>query len=533
MAVTPTEPDLQGQQVMTAQVTEATLQSRGVGHSTLEGESQGPDYGRQQSQPPQLPNGVARASPTSSVRTVDGIESLPYSPQVDPATRPAQAFFQEAWPAQPQNADVGSSDSRSAEGVPAAFRWMHRLGDFLRSQSAMETFTTMTRQQLVTPAAGGGSFVLQQQRVQRTTSPSASRSGGHVEEVTGERAGTEQFPGNGNPPLFGRSAARRMEDWANQAPLLHGPPARPTIRDDVSSNSIPREVVEEEVRRQVQLALQGQQQGMKELREENQRLRERLEVTPSRPAPTSSRDPAPGDNRAYTADLGVSGGDRAFTHGQAVPEDNRAYAADLGVSGGDRAFTHSQAVPGDNRAYAADLGVSGGDRAFTHSQAVPGDNRAYAADLGVSGGDRAFTHSQAVPGDNRAYAADRGVSGGDRAFTRSQAVPEDSRAYTADRGVSGGDRAFVHSQIVPEDSRAYTADRGVSGGDRAFTRSQSVPEDSRAYAADRGVSVGDRAWMQLQGRRERGDVQVSDGRRDESLLESTGVQQLGGPLFEA
>ena len=121
MAVTPTEPDLQGQQVMTAQVTEATLQSRGVGHSTLEGESQGPDYGRQQSQPPQLPNGVARASPTSSVRTVDGIESLPYSPQVDPATRPAQAFFQEAWPAQPQNADVGSSDSRSAEGVPAAF----------------------------------------------------------------------------------------------------------------------------------------------------------------------------------------------------------------------------------------------------------------------------------------------------------------------------------------------------------------------------------------------------------------------------
>ena len=281
MAVTPTEPDREGQQVMTAQVTEATLQSRGVGQSTLEGESQGPDYGRQQPQPPQLPNGVARASPTSSVRTVDGMESLPYSPQVDPVTRPTQAFFQEAWPAQPQNADVGSSDSRSAEGVPAAFRWMHRLGDFLRSHSAMETFTTMTRQQLVTPAAGGGSFVLQQQRVQRTTSPSASRSGGHVDEVTSERAGTEQFPGKGNPPLFGRSAARRMEDWASQAPLLHGPPARPTIRDDVSSNSIPREVVEEEVRRQVQLALQGQQQGMKELREENQRLKEQLEVTDS------------------------------------------------------------------------------------------------------------------------------------------------------------------------------------------------------------------------------------------------------------
>ena len=242
---------------MTAQLTEATPPSRGVGQSTLEGESQGPDYGRQRFQPPQLPNGVARASPTSSARTAAGIESLPYSPQMDSATRPTQAFFQEAWPAQPQGADVGSSDSRGAEGVPAAIRWMHRLGDFLRSHSVMETFTTMTRQRMVTPAAGGGSFILQKQRVQRTTSPPASRSGIHVEEATSERAGTEQFPGNENPPLFGRSAARRMEDWANQAPLLHGPPSRPTIRDDVSSNSIPHEVVEEEVRRQVQLALQS------------------------------------------------------------------------------------------------------------------------------------------------------------------------------------------------------------------------------------------------------------------------------------
>ena len=82
---------------------------------------------------------------------------------MDSATRPTQAFFQEAWPAQPQGADVGSSDSRGAEGVPAAIRWMHRLGDFLRSHSVMETFTTMTRQRMVTPAAGGGSFILQKQ----------------------------------------------------------------------------------------------------------------------------------------------------------------------------------------------------------------------------------------------------------------------------------------------------------------------------------------------------------------------------------
>ena len=37
MADAPNEPDLTGQQVMTAQVTEATPLSRGVGQSTLEG----------------------------------------------------------------------------------------------------------------------------------------------------------------------------------------------------------------------------------------------------------------------------------------------------------------------------------------------------------------------------------------------------------------------------------------------------------------------------------------------------------------
>ena len=239
-----------------------------------------------------------------------------------------------------------------------------------------------------------------------------------MEEVTGERAGTEQFPGNGNPPLFGRSAARRMEDWANQAPLLHGPPARPTIRDDVSSNSIPREVVEEEVRRQVQLALQGQQQGMKELREENQRLRERLEVTPSRPAPTSSRDPVPGDTIGLTLQM---------LEYQAVVgplHTVKLYQKTIGLT---LQILEYQAVIGPLhtvKLYQVTIGLT---LQILEYQAVIGP----------------FTHSQAVPGDNRAYAADRGVSGGDRAFTRSQAVPEDSRAYTADRGVSGGDRAFV------------------------------------------------------------------------------------------
>ena len=58
-----------------------------------------------------------------------------------------------------------------------------------------------------------------------------------------------------------------MEGWLQRAPLLHGtqPPERPAT-DPGSSASIPREVVQEEVRRQAQEALGGQQRRMEELR---------------------------------------------------------------------------------------------------------------------------------------------------------------------------------------------------------------------------------------------------------------------------
>ena len=63
-----------------------------------------------------------------------------------------------------------------------------------------------------------------------------------------------------NPPLFGRHAKRAMEAWHTQAPLLHGPRAT-TATDEQSSDSIPRDLVESEVRRQIQEALRAQQQG--------------------------------------------------------------------------------------------------------------------------------------------------------------------------------------------------------------------------------------------------------------------------------
>ena len=84
----------------------------------------------------QLPNGVVRSSRASD--SPAGMESLPYSPAALPHNREATAV-------------LGSAETRYIGDVPAALRvrWMQRLGDFFRQHPAMETFTTMTRQQFV------------------------------------------------------------------------------------------------------------------------------------------------------------------------------------------------------------------------------------------------------------------------------------------------------------------------------------------------------------------------------------------------
>ena len=98
----------------------------------------------------QLPNGVVRSSRASD--SPAGMESLPYSPAALPHNREATAVLAEAWPS------------------PAADRWVRFCRDtlhlamcqplyvcggcsawetFFRQHPAMETFTTMTRQQFV------------------------------------------------------------------------------------------------------------------------------------------------------------------------------------------------------------------------------------------------------------------------------------------------------------------------------------------------------------------------------------------------
>ncbi|CAE7806981.1 unnamed protein product [Symbiodinium sp. CCMP2592] len=128
-----------------------------------------------------------------------------------------------------------SGTPRPAAFSPTTFPWVSRLGEFLRTHvpGAVETRTTLTRQQAA-----------------------------------------DVPPGEPDPPLFGPGARRVMEGRLQRAPLLHGTQAveRPST-DPGSSNSIPREVVQEEVRRQVTEALGMHQRYMDELREENRRLR--------------------------------------------------------------------------------------------------------------------------------------------------------------------------------------------------------------------------------------------------------------------
>ena len=471
MASSPAEHDPRGQQVMTAQSTNAASQGERESHARLEGEVEGPNYER-----PQLPNGVVHRSSRAEPQ-VD-IESLPYSPGVRPSDRAAQAFLEEAWPAQPHDIGHGrAAGARDLDEVPAAFRWMQRLGEFFRHHPAMETLTTMTRQQIVGTSGSSTGFLVQQQ-VQHTsqpTSPKVDSAGAH-----GDAAASVSK----DSPLFGRSAQRVMESWPGQALLLYGPQRSSPGTDDGSSASIPRELVEAEVRRQVQEALKAQQQGLDSLRQENQQLREQIRRSPA----------VPHGDRAQRTSHGVPGGDRAF-YNPTVPEEDRALSTQS-VPGSDRA-PYNSAVPQGDRAQHTSHGVPGGDRAF-YNPVVPEGDRALSTQS-VPGSDRALYNS-AVPQGDRAQHTSHGVPGGDRALYNS-AVPEGDRALST-QSVSGGDRALYNpavphedrassNQGLPQGNRAQHTSRGVLGGEWA-SRVPDVPDGDRAQHTSRGVPGGDR-----------------------------------------
>ena len=500
MASTSPEAGLRDQQVMSAQSTINPPQGVDGAVARMEGETTGPDYAGQRAVRPQLPNGVLRASPTSSPEVE--IQSLPYSPTRPTGAGEQSGFLGEVWPAQPEPQGAARAETRSIEELPAAMRWMHRLGDFLRQHTAME-FTTTTRRQIMGSSTTGSGFMVQQQ-VQRTTA--------HPHTPVADSRATRGDPGVSvpgheeiDPPLFGRGALRAMESWPKQAPLLHGASRGSAATDDASSASIPRELVEAEVRRQVREALQTQQRGLEELRAENQRLktqlmagRESLEAV--FPAPSVHEVPA-GNRAQQHSSHGVLGGDRAFSRDTELRAADRAYLQRSEVPEGNRAQQHTS------------HGVLGGDRALLQPRDLPEGNRALQhTSHGVLGGDRALLQPRDLPEGNRALQhTSHGALGGDRAPLQPQDVPEGSRTQHTSPGVLGGgrapsplqshtvprvDRAYLQDPEVPEGTRAQHTSRGVLGGDRVPLLGTDPPEEVRDQPSSRGAVANSQAYFE-------------------------------------
>ena len=88
---------------------------------------------------------------------------------------------------------------------------------------------------------------------------------------------TRPQPSTPSPQLISPEVQRSMQVWTNQASLISPRPR--AARDDSSSGSIPQELIMEEVRRQVQMALEGRDAEMKNLKAENEGLRKALQAT--------------------------------------------------------------------------------------------------------------------------------------------------------------------------------------------------------------------------------------------------------------
>ena len=347
-----------------------------------------------------LPNGVDRpeASPQS-------MQSLPWSPSM---TRPGggygaieQAAEQRPEPPRlPVESSAGSGlDVRTPLGAhsgglgspsataewPPALRWMGRLNEFLqRATGPVETFTALTRQQLSGSREG---LVVQQEHTYRrhTASPL------HATDARQQQAAA--------------ATSTVAPGWATQAPLLHGSPsmAQQEGSDRASSTSIPREMVQEEVRRQVMEAMRMQTAQMEELRRENELLRA---------------------GQALEGEQNGPRGDRVLVMQADVPQGDRALGLQLTVPKGDRASLVQQSVPQGDRALGAQQSVSPGDRAFSMQPSVPQGDRALDVQYSVPPGDRALGAQHSVPPGDRALGEQQSVPPGDGACFEQQTERE-------------------------------------------------------------------------------------------------------------
>ena len=139
-------------------------------------------------------------------------------------------------------------DQNETRGTQAV--WMVRLGEFF--------------QRRVNQAAAVVAPVLERPSRSAMTRPF----------MTPPSSWTMPSPRAQQAPLFSQEAERAMQQWPQQAPLLHGSVAGVGQRDaESSSGSLTQEQVLAEVRKQVQVAMQAHTREMVSLREENENLR--------------------------------------------------------------------------------------------------------------------------------------------------------------------------------------------------------------------------------------------------------------------
>ncbi|CAE7275885.1 GIP [Symbiodinium microadriaticum] len=157
------------------------------------------------------------------------------------------------------------------EVTPSTLSSMRRCRAFYPAVFLGETYDEAITYQVENYMPFRGPFVMSEHgdRVHFAPSP----------VVRGQSQATEQ---SRDPPLFGSTARRIMESWPQRAPLLYGQQGQGAGTDADSSGSIPREMVQEEVRRQVTEALDSQKQAMQQLLDENHRLRSEIAARPLR-----------------------------------------------------------------------------------------------------------------------------------------------------------------------------------------------------------------------------------------------------------
>ena len=81
------------------------------------------------------------------------------------------------------------------------------------------------------------------------------------------------------PPMIVETR-RAMEAWTAQPTILTTPqPERPQPRDDSSSASLPQEIIMEEVKKQVQLAMQGRDMELRALKAQNAEMKQALDAS--------------------------------------------------------------------------------------------------------------------------------------------------------------------------------------------------------------------------------------------------------------